>query len=125
VTTDQQLDVVFSALADPTRRKIVERLGSRPHRAGELAEHLGTSAPVISRHLRILLRAEIVEDERVPDDARVRLFHLRTEPVTTLQAWVDRLEPQWDEQLAGFKAYAEVRAPAQNPRTKPTKGARR
>lgn len=111
VKADQTVDCVLSALADPTRRKIVELLGLRAFRAGELAEHLGTSAPVISRHLRILLHAGIVEDERLPGDARVRVFRLRAQPIETLQGWLDQIQAHWDEQLAGFKVYAELRAP--------------
>ena len=78
VTKD--VDLVFTALADPTRRRVIELLGERAHRAGELSEAAGTSAPVMSRHLRILLRAGMVVDERVPDDARVRVFRLRPPP---------------------------------------------
>jgi DNA-binding transcriptional ArsR family regulator len=94
---------VFTALADPTRRRVVELLGSRPHRAGELAAAAGTSAPVMSRHLRILLEAGFVSDERVPDDARLRVFRLRPEPVEALQAWLDQLQAHWNEQLRAFK----------------------
>jgi DNA-binding transcriptional ArsR family regulator len=101
------VDGVFVALADPTRRRVVELLGDRAHRAGELAAAAGTSAPVMSRHLRILLEAGFVADERVPDDARVRVFHLRPEPVAALQAWLDQLEAHWNEQLGAFKRYVD------------------
>jgi DNA-binding transcriptional ArsR family regulator len=98
---------VFVALADPTRRRVIELLGDRAHRAGELAAAAGTSAPVMSRHLRILLEAGVVADERVPDDARVRVFHLRPEPVTALRAWLDQLQAHWNEQLGAFKRYVD------------------
>ncbi|HEV3480453.1 MAG TPA: metalloregulator ArsR/SmtB family transcription factor [Gaiellaceae bacterium] len=101
------VESVFTALADPTRRRVVELLGSRPHRAGELAAAAGTSAPVMSRHLRILLEAGFVSDERVPDDARLRVFRLRPEPVEALQAWLDQLQAHWNEQLRAFKRYVE------------------
>ncbi|MFC7621434.1 ArsR/SmtB family transcription factor [Microlunatus sp. GCM10028923] len=111
--TDQNgVDDVLAALADPARRRIVDLLGSRAYRPGELSELLGVSAPIISRHLRTLLQAGLVEDERVPDDARVRLFRLRTQGIAPLSAWLGQLQTSWDEQLAGFKAYAEVRVPA-------------
>ncbi|GAB3752668.1 metalloregulator ArsR/SmtB family transcription factor [Microlunatus parietis] len=106
------MDAVLAALADPTRRRIVDLLGSRAHRPGELADLLGVSAPIISRHLRTLLQAGLVGDERVPDDARIRLFRLRTRGMAPLIAWLARLPADWDDQLAGFKAYAEVRVPA-------------
>ena len=102
-----EVERFFPALADPTRRRVVELLGERTRRAGELAEATGTSAPVMSRHLRILLEAGLVADERVPGDARLRVFRLRREPVLALQAWLDQLEAHWSEQLASFKTYVE------------------
>ena len=98
---------LLPALADPTRLRVVELLGERPRRAGELAQAAGTSAPVMSRHLRILLDAGFVADERVPDDARLRVFRLRREPVVALQAWLDQLQAHWNEQLGSFKRYVE------------------
>src|SRR6266508_1801655 len=99
----------FLALADPTRRRVIELLGDRPHRAGELAEAAGTSAPVMSRHLRILLEAGFVADERVPVDARLRVFRLRGEAVLALQAWLDQLQAHWNEQLGAFKRHLDGR----------------
>jgi DNA-binding transcriptional ArsR family regulator len=104
---ENDADRVFTALADPTRRRVIELLGDRQRRAGELAEAVGTSAPVMSRHLRILLEAGVVADERVPDDARLRVFRLRREPVLALQAWLDQLQAHWNEQLGAFKRYVE------------------
>jgi DNA-binding transcriptional ArsR family regulator len=98
---------VFPALADPTRRRVVELLGDRPRRAGELARAAGTSAPVMSRHLRILLEAGFITDEREPGDARVRVFYLRREPMLALQAWLDQLQAHWNEELGAFKRYVE------------------
>jgi DNA-binding transcriptional ArsR family regulator len=103
---------VFVVLADPTRRRVIELLSDRAHRAGELAEAAGTSAPVMSRHLRILLEAGFVADERVPDDARVRVFSLRREPVLAVQAWLDQLQAHWNEQLGAFKRYVEEKEEA-------------
>ena len=97
----------FVALADPTRRRVIELLGDRERRAGELAAAAGTSAPVMSRHLRILLEAGFVADERVPGDARLRVFRLRREPVLALQAWLDQLQAHWNEQLGAFKRYVD------------------
>ncbi len=98
---------VFVALADPTRRRVGELLGERAHRAGELSAAAGTSAPAMSRHLRVLLEAGLVVDERVPGDARLRIFRLRREPVEALQAWLDQLQAHWNEQLGAFKRYVE------------------
>ncbi len=101
------VEEVFGALADPTRRRVIELLGERAHRAGELASAAGTSAPVMSRHLRILLEAGVVADERVPGDARLRVFRLRPEPVAALRAWLDQLQAHWNEQLGAFKRHVE------------------
>lgn len=102
-----ETDVVFPALADPTRRRVVELLGRGALRAGELAAETGTSASAMSRHLRVLLDAGFVVDERVPDDARLRLFSLRREPVLALQAWLDQLQAHWTEQLGSYKGHVE------------------
>lgn len=106
MTTDQ-VDALFEVLADPTRRKVVQLLGRQPHRAGELARAVGASAPVMSRHLRILLGAGIVTDERVPGDARARVFHLRPEPMVALRAWLDQVQAHWQEQLGAFKRHVD------------------
>lgn len=94
-------------LADPTRRRVLELLSEEPHRAGELAKVVGTSRPVMSRHLRILLESGLVADQRVPDDARARVFHLRPEPIGDVRAWIDQLQAHWSEQLASFKRHVE------------------
>lgn len=102
-----EVDALFEVLADPTRRQVVRLLSARPQRAGELARAAGVSPPVISRHLRILLAAGIVADERVPGDARLRIFHLKREPLVALQAWLDQMQAQWTEQLGSFKRHVE------------------
>jgi len=105
-----ELAPVLTALADPTRRRVVQLLSERPLRAGELAAASGTSAPVMSRHLRVLLRAGIVADERPAEDARTRVFWLRPEAITPLQEWLDALQAAGDEQLAAFKRHVERRS---------------
>lgn len=101
---------VFEALADPTRRNVVQLLGSRPHRAGELAEATGASPPAMSRHLKILLTAGIIDDERIPEDARVRMFTLQPESLVAVQAFLDQLQAEWRTQLRSFKDHVERRA---------------
>jgi DNA-binding transcriptional ArsR family regulator len=100
---------VLGALADPTRLHAVELLSTGPRRAGELAGELGVSAPAMSKHLRVLLKAGIVSDERLPEDARARVFHLRPDSVVAVRAWLDQLQAQWDEQLGSFRAHLEGR----------------
>ncbi|HEV3282150.1 MAG TPA: metalloregulator ArsR/SmtB family transcription factor [Acidimicrobiales bacterium] len=100
----------FGALADPTRRCVVELLGSGPRRAGELAAEAGTNAPTMSRHLRVLLQAGIVADHRTSDDARARVFSLRPEPVAAIEAWLDQVKAHWDEQLGSYQRHVERKA---------------
>ena len=100
---------VFEALADPRRRQVVQLLSSRPHRAGELADAAGLSAPAMSRHLKTLLDAGIVEDERIHDDARFRVFKLRPQSLVAVQAFLDQLQAEWDVQLSAFKQHVEAK----------------
>ena len=100
---------VFEVLADSTRREVLRLLGTRPHRAGELAEATGMSAPAMSRHLRVLLESGVVEDARLPDDARVRMFRLRPESLAGVQAYLDQLQMEWRSQLRSFKKHTETK----------------
>ncbi|GAA3543898.1 metalloregulator ArsR/SmtB family transcription factor [Kribbella ginsengisoli] len=104
---EDEVDRFFEVLADPTRRQVVRLLGEGPRRAGELAVAAGASAPAMSRHLRILLAARVIDDERVPDDARLRVFRLRQEPMVAVQAWLDQVQAHWQEQLGAFKKHIE------------------
>lgn len=97
----------FEALADPTRRQVIQVLGKGPRRAGELAEEVGASPSALSRHLKVLLDASIVEDARIPEDARVRVFSLRPDSLASVQAYLDQLHAEWRDQLQSFKDYME------------------
>jgi len=101
---------VFGALADPARRQVVQLLGTAPLRAGELAAAVGMSAPAMSRHLKVLLQARIISDERTAQDARLRYFRLRPQSMAALQAWLDQLQAHWDEQLVSFQRHVEMRS---------------
>ncbi len=101
------VDVTLAALADPVRRRAVELLAERPRRAGELAEALEVSAPVMSRHLRVLRTAELVDEEHPPFDARVRIYSLRPAPTRELRQWLADAEAGWALQLAAFKEHVE------------------
>lgn len=105
--TETQLDRTFAALADPTRRRVVDLLHKRPRRAGDLAAAFGMSAPAMSRHLRVLRQTGLVEENALEDDARVRVYRLRRERFAALRGWLDEVEGYWGDQLAAFKAHAE------------------
>lgn len=105
--TASDLDATLAALADSTRRGVIDLLREQPLRAGELASAFHMSAPAMSRHLRVLRTRGLIEEERLEDDARVRIYHLRREPFDALQAWLDQVEAFWTDQLDAFKAHAE------------------
>jgi DNA-binding transcriptional ArsR family regulator len=103
----QRVDRTFTALADPTRRGVIELLRDQPRRAGELAAAFEMSAPAMSRHLRVLRKSGLVEETGLEDDARVRVYHLRREPFAELREWLTEVESFWSDQLDAFKEHAE------------------
>ena len=112
------LDQTFAALADPTRRGVVELLRERPRRAGELARDLAMSAPAMSRHLRVLRQGGLVDEHAAPDDARARVYELRIEPFQELSGWVQDVEAFWTEQLGSFRDHVEAKARARRGRSR-------
>lgn len=100
----KNIDSTIAALADPTRRHVVELLRVRPRRAGELAAATRTSPPAMSRHLRVLRTTGLVEARLLEEDARARVYRLRAERLRALQRWLDTF---WGDQLESFKAHAE------------------
>lgn len=103
----RNLDATLSALADPTRRRVIDMLRERPRRAGELAAAFDASAPAMSRHLRVLRTRGLIEEEPALHDARLRVYRLRPQPFQDLQSWLDQVEEFWSEQLQSFKAVAQ------------------
>lgn len=106
-TTPGAIDRTLSALADPTRRGVVELLREKPRRAGDLARAFAVTAPAMSRHLRILRKTGLVEEAGLPEDARVRVYRLKPEPFESLRDWLDHVQAFWTDQLDAFKAHAE------------------
>jgi DNA-binding transcriptional ArsR family regulator len=104
-----ELDRTLAALADPTRRGVIDLLRKRPRRAGELADAFDMSPPAMSRHLRVLRKTGLVEEEELEDDARVRVYRLKRSPFSALRHWLDDVEEFWAGQLASFKEHAERR----------------
>ncbi len=101
------LDRTLSALADPTRRRVVDLLRERPRRAGEIAQTFGMSRPAMSRHLRVLRTHGLVEEQRDADDARARVYQLRPEPIDELSTWISNVQRFWDDQLESFRQLAD------------------
>lgn len=104
------LDAAFTALADARRRAVIRVLLGRPRRAGELAREVGLSPPALSRHLRILRHAGLVDDDADAADARVRLYRVRDAGLTPVRDWIADIEAYWTAQLDAFKVHAERRA---------------
>jgi DNA-binding transcriptional ArsR family regulator len=91
----------FTALADPTRRAIFERLARGPTAVGELARELPVSRPAVSQHLKVLKEAGLVIDSRA---GTRRIYQLDPDGVGALRAYLDRF---WNQSLAAFKAAVE------------------
>jgi DNA-binding transcriptional ArsR family regulator len=89
-------DHVFDALADPTRRRIVERLGRAPASAGEIADHLPVSRQAVVKHLALLEDAGLVHGER---DGRRVVFRLTPGAFADAAGWMHDVGAQWDRRL--------------------------
>ena len=89
-----QLDAVFAALADPTRRAILTRLAEGDATVAELAAPFSVSQPAISRHLKVLERAGLISRHR---RRTARLSRLEAEPLREATAWLARYQEFWDE----------------------------
>jgi DNA-binding transcriptional ArsR family regulator len=103
------IDRVLSALAEPTRRRVIEVLVDGPRRASDLASIAGMRPTAMSRHLRVLRTTGVVEVESTPDDARERLYRLRPDAFVAMRAWLDQVQAFWSDQLGSFKAHADRR----------------
>jgi len=101
MATDQ-LSRVFSALADPTRRDILSRLGQGDATVTELAEPFEISLPAISRHLKVLEGAGLITRDR---RAQWRSSSLRAEPLKEATTWMEHLTHLWDERFDRLDAH--------------------
>src|SRR6516162_8876286 len=98
VAVKDSRDALLAALADPTRRRVVELLAGRPMTAGEIYAAFPIANPAVSRHLRVLREAGVIVELPV-SDRRVRLYTLRPETLQALAAWVENLSRSWQSQL--------------------------
>ena len=101
MATDQ-LSRVFSALADPTRRDILTRLGQGDATVTELADPFPISLPAISRHLKVLEGAGLIARDR---QAQWRTSSLRAEPLKEATTWMEHLSHLWDERFDRLDAH--------------------
>lgn len=93
---------VFQALADPTRRAIVERLVRRPATVKTLAEPLTMSLPAVMQHLQVLEAAGVIATEKV---GRVRSCRIRPEALRAAEQWLGRQRTDWERQLEQLDDY--------------------
>ncbi len=111
MTAASNLDQTLAALADPHRRRALELLGEGPLAAGALARAIGLSPPAMSRHLKTLKVAGLLDESHPEYDARVRIYTLRPAPMAELIAWLAEAERLWTGQLAAFKTHVEGTPP--------------
>ncbi|MGA8144632.1 MAG: metalloregulator ArsR/SmtB family transcription factor [Candidatus Acidiferrales bacterium] len=103
-TVTNSTEATFSALADPTRRAVLDllRRGSRP--AGQIARLFPVSRPAISKHLRLLRRAHLVKERR---DGRHRVYELTPDPLRAVESWLGHYRTSWQTSLASLKVHVE------------------
>lgn len=98
----QALDRTFAALADPTRRLVLTRLGQGPATVGELAAPVGITVTGMAKHVRVLEEAGLVSTEKV---GRTRTCRLGTERLDEAMAWIGFYQRMWQHRLDGLQAY--------------------
>ena len=104
-----RLDRTLGALADPTRRGVIDLLRRAPHRASDLADALEASRPAMSRHLRVLRTSGLIEavTAGAPGDARARVYQLRANRLAELRDWLDEALAFWTAELEAFATHVE------------------
>jgi DNA-binding transcriptional ArsR family regulator len=108
----RDLDATFAALADPTRRAILARLARGDAVVGDLARPFAISLPAISRHLRVLERARLIE-RRV--NAQWRVCRLRPQPLRTAAGWIEEYRRFWEQRLDDLATLLETPPPKPHP----------
>ncbi|HLA83019.1 MAG TPA: metalloregulator ArsR/SmtB family transcription factor [Thermoleophilia bacterium] len=103
--TKDPLSVTFSALADPTRRKILARLADGELSVTELAQPFKMTMPAVSKHLKVLERAGLVVRGR---EAQLRPARLQAEPLREVADWVEDYRRIWEESLGKLDAYLKT-----------------
>lgn len=105
------MEATFSVLAEPNRRRILDLLRERERTVNELVEHLDLSQPAVSKHLKVLREAGLVE---VRQDAQRRWYRLQAKPLIEIEAWLAPYRSFWSERLDALEAYlsAQEQEPA-------------
>jgi DNA-binding transcriptional ArsR family regulator len=95
----------FNALADPTRRAVLDMLRSGSLPAGRIARAFPVSRPAISKHLRFLRRARLVRERR---DGRLRVYELNASPLRAVDSWIGQYRAFWETSLLNLKTFVEA-----------------
>lgn len=111
-----ELDLVFQALGDPTRRELVDRLAQGPASVSELAAPLPISMPAVLQHLRALEDCGLVRSEKV---GRVRTCHLEPKMLNTAETWIQARKAIWERRLDRLAAFLAT-LPPEPEATEPT-----
>ena len=117
---EEVLDQVFAALADPVRRSILSRLDGQELQVSQIAQHFDISLQAVSRHIQVLVRAGLIQQER---SGRISRCSLDAGPLLDAAVWMNRYSKYWQQQfdmLAATLAEIDVRAP-QRPATRPAR----
>ena len=104
VTVKRKPEVVFRAIADPTRREILGLLRGGAQTVGELAGNFRMSRPAVSKHVRLLRAAGLVTARK---DGAARVCELNAKPLRVVDAWLRDYEAFWSDSLQALKTYAE------------------
>lgn len=99
------MTTIFDVITDPTRRQILDLLRQRPHSVGELVDALGISQPGVSKQLRLLREAGLVQ---VQKDAQTRWYHLNPEPLKELDTWLEAYRNLWSDRYSQLDEYLKT-----------------
>jgi DNA-binding transcriptional ArsR family regulator len=108
----------FAALADPTRRHIIEMLANQPMHAGAIAEHFQISAPAISQHLKVLRDAKLVQ---VHAESNRRIYQLDPNGITEIRTWLDGISRFRTDRLDALEVQLEAQLETRATKTKRSK----
>ena len=98
-------EAAFHALADPTRRAVLDLLRQGRQPAGQIARAFPVSRPAISKHLRLLRRAHLVSERR---EGRNRFYQLNAGPLKAVDSWLEQYRVFWQASLTNLKAFVET-----------------
>jgi DNA-binding transcriptional ArsR family regulator len=104
-STRRNSEATFQALADPTRRAVLDLLRRKNQPAGQIASAFPVSRPAISKHLRLLRRAHLVSEHR---EGRHRVYQLNPEPLRAVDSWLEQYRMFWAASLNNLKAFVEA-----------------